>query len=99
MKISFHSILFAFLFLTIWTVAMPTPRPYELTSQPLAVRGYYDELGARNVGDLELVPRRLPGFLRKIGNAFKKVGGAIVKGVKKVASVVSSAPIPPIPIP
>jgi hypothetical protein len=100
MKISFHSILFIFLFLTIWTAAMPTPRPFEFTFEP-EVRGYYDELGSRNVEKAgELVSRKIHisagarRFFSKVGNVFKKIGKGIVTAVKKVGSVVSSLPIP-----
>jgi hypothetical protein len=95
MKILFHSILFTILFLTIWAVAMPTPRAYDLTYQS-EVRGYYDELGARSVGELELVPRkiRVPGFIKKIGNGLKKAGKAIGKGLKAAVGMLSPVPLP-----
>jgi hypothetical protein len=90
MKISFHSILFAFFVLTFWAVAMPTPR-LTYPSQLLEVRGYYDELGARNVEKAgELVSRKVhisagaKRFFSKVKNFFKKVGNGILNVVKKV---------------
>jgi hypothetical protein len=103
MKISFQPILFAFLFLTIWTVAMPTPKPPE----PEAIlKRYYDELGARSAERArELVSRKLhisasaKRVFGKIGSIAKKVGRGIVNGVKGIGNVVNKVNVIPLPIP
>jgi len=74
---TFHSILFLFLVLTVWTTAMPAPRSHALVFQPKV------ELGARNAAeDGQFVRRKnypeVRGYYDELGARTSEEGGQLL---------------------
>jgi hypothetical protein len=91
MKISFYSFLFAFLVLTSWTAALPTPQSHELTVMQAEVRGYYDAIAARDPKYLVLERRnKAKDFFRNLGHKIKSAFQGVVNLGKKVFNGVTN---------
>lgn len=89
-----YSFIFAFLIVTVWTAAIPTPRSNQLAYQPEA-REYYglDDFRIRSVeqeGGLGLVSRKIHIHIsQRVKNAFSKIKHFFQKAGKVALSFFS----------